>query len=63
MLYTAIFGLISNLVMMKALHGGHNHSHGGGGHGHSHGGEHNHPHSKKIFNNKIKDHGHSHDNN
>jgi len=37
MLYTSIFGLISNLLMMKVLHGGHGHSHDGG-HGHSHGG-------------------------
>jgi len=37
MLYTSIFGLVSNLLMMKILHGGHGHSHGG--HGHSHGGD------------------------
>ena len=50
MLYTSIFALCSNLVMMKVLHGGHGHSHGG--HGHSHGGE-----TKK----KTKKHGHSHE--
>ena len=46
MLYTAIFGLISNLLMMKTLHGGHGHSHGG--HGHSHGeNDHGHSHGSK----------------
>ena len=52
MLITAAFGLFSNLVMMKVLHGGHGHTHGGGG-GHSHGGEgHGHSHGG---NNKSKD--------
>jgi Co/Zn/Cd efflux system component len=47
MLYTSIFALCSNLIMMKILHGGHGHSHGG----HSHGGHGAHD---------EKDHGHSH---
>ena len=57
MLYTSIFALASNLIMMKILHGGHGHSHGG--HGHSHGG---HGHGKKSRK-TSKDgegHGHSH---
>jgi hypothetical protein len=35
MLITSIFGLLSNLVMVKVLHGNGNCPHGG--HGHSHG--------------------------
>ena len=55
MLYTSIFELCSNLLMMKVLHGGHGHSHGG--HGHSHGEDKkDHGHSGKA----KKDHGHSH---
>lgn len=50
MLYTSIFGLISNLLMMKVLHGGHGHSHDGG-HGHSHGG---HGHSHGAHEDKKK---------
>lgn len=56
MLITAAFGLLSNLVMMKVLHGGHGHTHGGGGgegHGHSHGG---HNKSKDKKKNKSKPH-------
>lgn len=50
MLFTAIFGLISNLVMMKVLHSkpggcGHDHSHGDGGHDHEHGHDHSNDHS------------------
>jgi len=51
MLYTSIFGLISNLLMMKVLHGGHGHSHDSG-HGHSHGG---HEDKKKFINSLNKD--------
>lgn len=65
MLYTAAFGLFSNLVMMKVLHGGHGHSHGG----HSHGGDGGHSHEKKgghshgghSHDKTKKGHGHSHD--
>ena len=66
MLYTSIFALCSNLIMMKILHGGHGHSHGG--HGHSHGGGHGHDHGKKSKNSENSKHshgghGHSHSHN
>jgi len=43
--WTALVGLIINLVGMAIFSGAHHgHSHGGGGHGHSHGGGHGHNH-------------------
>jgi len=49
MLYTSIFAFVSNLLMMKVLHGSHSH----GGHGHSHGG-HGHSHEGQGHSHNIK---------
>jgi len=50
----ACFGLFTNLVMVKVLHGDHGHDHG---HGHSHGG---HSHSHGLFGHSHE-HDHAHD--
>mmetsp|Transcript_28230 Transcript_28230/g.25030 ORF Transcript_28230/g.25030 Transcript_28230/m.25030 type:complete len:268 (-) Transcript_28230:211-1014(-) len=69
MFYTACFALVANLVMAKALHGGHDHSHDHGhghshdhSHSHSHGHDHNHEHKHEHKHDHSHDHGdHNHD--
>ena len=59
----ACFGLFTNLVMVKVLHGDHGHDHDHGhGHSHSHGHTHSHGHSHKhVHDHKHKsDHKHEH---
>merc|ERR1719160_1053504 len=62
MLATAIFGLITNVMLMVTLGHDHGHGHGGHddhGHGHSHG--HGHGHGHDSARGHKEDHGHDHD--
>merc|ERR1719478_1374039 len=61
MLATAIFGLITNVMLMVTLGHDHGHGHGGHddhGHGHSHG--HGHGHGHDSARSHKEDHGHGH---
>jgi len=56
----ACFGLFTNLVMVKVLHGDHGHDHHGHSHGHSHSHGHTHAHDHKHGHEHAHDHDHAH---